>query len=285
MGATDQGALEAPEGKRQSHWQFAVRSLTPLVRVLLRFGFSCNEMTSIIRKIAVDAALEHEEFRTRPKPFVAQAAVRTGLSRKEVTRLRAHDAVHEVLDTKHGNHATRVLDGWTNDPRYRGPDGKPLPDLPLKASSGVSFYQLAHEYGGDVPPRAILAALLEYRVVEESGDRVRLLSTHYVPAEGSDELADIHGICVHDMLALAEWNLRQGQEQPRLLREWFQRYVPEERIPEAEARLREMAMEFGYAADAELARLAHKQPLKNVRYRRIGIGTYYIESGSREGET
>lgn len=270
----------APDAKPDSHWNFAVRMFKPVVRVMLRFGFSCDDMAQIIRKLAVDLALEKDEFKTREKAFTAPASVITGLSRKEVKKLRELEDIRELVDPQQGNRATRVLDGWLNDPRYRDSDGTPLSRIPVKAASGVSFRQLVKEYGGDVPPGTVLNALVDHGAVTESDGEVRLIRGYYVPVNGSDELTDNIAAITGDALSTAEFNLRLETRNTRFLREWFQRYVPVERLDEAHQLIREESLSFGERVDHRLAAIAHPKPLHNVEYRRVAMGIFYAEGDS-----
>lgn len=270
----------APEAKPESHWNFAVRMFKPIVRVMLRFGFSCDDMAQIIRKLAVDLALEEDEFKTREKAFTAPASVVTGLSRKEVKKLRELEDIRELVDPQQGNRATRVLDGWLNDLRYRAADGTPLARLPIKSSSGVSFRQLVKEYGGDVPPGTVLNALVDHGAVTESDGEVHLIRGYYVPVSGSDELTDNIAAITGDALSTAEFNLRLETEKTRFLREWFQRYVPVDRLDEAHQLIRQEALIFGEKVDNRLAAIAHPKPLHNVKYKRVAMGIFYAEGES-----
>lgn len=271
-----------PAGKPDSHWNFAVRTLRPLVRILLRFGFSCDDMTQMIRKIAVDTALEKDEFKSNGKTGTSHAAVTTGLSRKEVKKMRELDDMRELMDARQGNRATRVLDGWMNDPRFRDEEGQPKNRLPLRSNVGVSFHQLVREYGGDIPPRAILSALLKHGAVREGRNHVELLSGYYVPVNDSHEFENNIGIITKNMISTAEYNLRIGQEDTRFLREWFQRYVPEDKAPEAHKLIREEAIKFGKNVDISLAKLAHSKKLANTQYVRLGMGIFYYADNKPE---
>jgi hypothetical protein len=281
---TNQLTTPAVGAKRDSHWKFAVRALAPLVRVLLRFGFSCDELNTMIRKIAVDAALEHREFRVREKAFTAQAAVVTGLSRKEVKRLRESESLRGLLDVRQSNRGARVLDGWMRDPRCRDDNGQVRKELPFQSSVGMSFQQLVREYGGDIPARAILNSLLDNGVVTEEGSSIKLVTIHYVPSQDSDELPEALGMCMHDALSNAEYNLRPGRKESRFIREWFQPNMPVENLAEAHRIIRQETMELGDRLDAKLARLADNKPQANKRYRRVGLGAFAIDASSELGE-
>lgn len=277
---TNSSAALLAANRQGSAWKFLVRVLTPIVRILLRFGYGCEEINRAINKIAVDTALKHPEFFGRKKAFISHASVVTGLSRKEVSKLRDVDEVSDVVGTRLLNRSTRVLCGWHNDPRYRDAADAAMPckRLPFQASSGVSFYQLAREYAGDIPPRSALDMLVKNGAVRRVGNNeIELVNPYYVPEAGSDELIDNNGVCASDVLSTIEHNLRTDNPSPRFIREWFQRYVPEQNVDEAHRIIRKAAMDFGERIDDQLAALAHRAPMANQSYRRVGLGTFYFE--------
>lgn len=262
-------------------WGFLLKVMKPVVRIFLRFGFSTDQIHQVVRKLAVDIALEHEEFRpsNRRRTFVAQAAIVTGLSRREVARLRDIDELEEVLVTAKINRAIRVLAGWRNDPRYRDPESsRPLPSLPFKSLSGISFQKLAQEYAGDIPARAVLDTLVESGAVTRRGKLVEMVRDFTYEATGQDDELELIGLVLNDVLDTAEYDLRPGTDR-RLFREWYQMYVPVERVPQARAVVRERTLEFGRALDEQLSKMADHQPRPGVEYRRLGLAACYFEQG------
>jgi len=262
-------------------WAFAARVMQPVIRIFLRMGFSAEQISQIVRKLAVDAAMEHPEFRPshRKRAFIAHAAVLTGLSRKEVAKLHGIDDLADVLDTRQVDRSVRVLAGWINDGRYRDTGGnRPLASLPLKAASGVSFHQLVREYGGDVPPRSVLDALIQRGAVVRQGKCVELVRDYPTQAGGKEEEMEFIGIMLRDVLDTAEFDLRPDTRSYRLFREWYQQYVPSEHIGQAQAVIREETMAFGRKLEERLADLAHRAPKANTEYRRVGLGAYYFET-------
>lgn len=262
-------------------WAFAARVMQPVIRIFLRMGFSAEQISQMVRKLAVDAAMEHDEFRApnRKRAFIAHAAVLTGLSRKEVAKLQSIEDLADVMDTRQVDRSVRVLAGWRNDARYRDPSGKrPVASLPLKAASGVSFHQLVREYGGDVPPRSVLDALVQRGAVTKQGKSVELVQEYPTQAGGKDEEMEFIGIMLRDVLDTAEYDLRPGVEIPRLFREWYQRHVPAENVSAAQAMIREETMALGRRIDERLAEFSHRAPKANTEYRRLGLGAYYFES-------
>lgn len=262
-------------------WAFASRVMQPVIRIFLRMGFSAEQISQMVRKLAVDAAMEHDEFRApnRKRAFIAHAAVLTGLSRKEVAKLQGIEELADVMDTRQVDRSVRVLAGWINDMRYRDASGnRPLASLPLKSPNGVSFHQLVREYGGDVPPRSVLDALVQRGAVTKQGKSVELIQDYPTQAGGKDEAMEFIGIMLRDVLDTAEYDLRPGVENPRLFREWYQRHVPAENVSAAQAMIREETMALGRRIEERLATISHVAPKANTDYRRVGVGAYYFES-------
>jgi len=262
-------------------WTFVARVMKPVVRLALRLGFSADQISQFARKLAVDAAMEYPEFRPphRKRAFLAHAAVVTGLSRKEVAKLYEMEDLQTAATSCQTNRSIRVLAGWRNDRRYRDPEtGRPLASLPLKAAKGVSFHQLVREYGGDVPPRSVLDALIRSGAILQHGDTVELVRGFPTRAASKEEEMEFVGIILNDVLNTAEYDLRPGTEEPYLLREWYQVYVPEDRVQEARELIRAETWKFGCELDERLSELAHRTPRADVRYYRVGLGAFYVQA-------
>ncbi|MCG8434148.1 MAG: DUF6502 family protein, partial [Gammaproteobacteria bacterium] len=230
----------------------------------------------LIRKLSVDVVAENQEFHVRSKVYNSQIATVTGLSRKEVLRLRSIEAPLDAISTKRRNRASRVLSGWRMDQRYLGSDGEPM-KLPMKSSDGVSFHQLVNEYSGDVTPRTILNELKESGSVVETEDCVELVNPGYVPVENVDDHLEVIALGISDLTANAEHNLRPDVEERYLQRVWWQNYVPEEDVEGLRVRIREEGIAFGRKIDELMAGAAHKRPLKYKSYKRMGVGVYYFQ--------
>lgn len=260
-------------------WSFLLNVMKPVVRIFLRFGFSTDQIHQVVRKLAVDIAMEHKEFRpsNRRQTFVAQAAIVTGLSRKEVARLRDVNTVEEVLVSAKINRAIRVLAAWRNDERYRntGTD-QPLQSLPFKSLTGISFHKLVQEYAGDIPARAVLDTLIESGAVTRRGQIIEMVRDFAYEATGQDDELELIGLVLNDVLGTAEYDLRPGADR-RLFRTWYQTYMPLDRVSEAKTAIRERTLAFGRALDEQLSKMAHHKPQPGMEYRRIGLAACYFE--------
>jgi hypothetical protein len=158
------------------------RLLRPLVRVLLRNGMTYRAFTEMAKRAYVSVAEEDEFCIPRRKQSDSRIAVITGLTRKDVRRLRGTTAEAGATDdaaqmVRH-NRAARVVEGWANDAEYRDADGPR--QLPMDGAS--SFAELVRRYSGDAPPRAVLDELERVGVAQRVGTAsVALIASRYDP--------------------------------------------------------------------------------------------------------
>ena len=127
-----------------------VRLLKPLVRILLRNGIPFGVFEELARWTYVDVAFKESSLPGR-KLTDSRVSIITGLSRKEVSRLKSIDAPEDNEATERFNRAARVISGWTRDPRFLDMNGRPA-KLSLQEGD-LSFGELVKAHGGDVPVR------------------------------------------------------------------------------------------------------------------------------------
>jgi len=207
--------------------QALFRILRPLARLLLRNGIPFGEFAELVKRAYVEAALE--DFSGGRKPTDSRAAVMTGLTRKEVKRQReilaGENPVRET--TTHANRASRVVSGWVHDEAFQTSGGMPAL-LPFEGP--LSFSELVKQYSGDVPPRAVLDELVRVGVVSTDSDSgmIKLKQRAYVPAGDSEEMLQIFGEDVSDLIATIDHNLVSTESGQQPL---FQRTLTYDNIP------------------------------------------------------
>lgn len=173
-----------PEELREQLIKAYRRLLNPLVRILVRNGVTATETCDLVRQVFVDAATS-EEFQLPGRRLSdTRVAILTGLSRKEVHRLR-----HEENNTRVGtglSRVGRVIAGWNQDPDFTGPYGLPL-SLPFEDDPNVdapSFCELVRRHSGDMAPRAMLDELLRTGLAETDEDGfIRNTGRTYIPSK------------------------------------------------------------------------------------------------------
>lgn len=166
--------------------------LRPLARVLLRSGVGYKEFSEIAKLAFVEEAVGDMDQHGRVKN-TSRVAIRTGLSRKEVTRIRkeilaaAQKEDESLRIAARSSHAARVLQLWHVDPAYLSAEGQPKP-LPV-AGDTESFSSLVKLAGGDVPPGAVRAELRVSAAIEELPDgRLIPLRRCFIPGDVGEDL-------------------------------------------------------------------------------------------------
>ena len=261
------------------------RLLIPLVRVILRYGIPYGAFAEIAKRVYVDVALDEFAIPGR-KPTISRASVITGLSRKEILRVRRLPDIGEDDPAQSYNRAIRVIGGWVRDSDFTGKDGEPEP-LPFEGGRR-SFAALVRRYSGDVTPRAILDELLRVESVERTDDgEIKLRSRAYVPADGDSEIISIMGSDVADLISTIDHNLRETPKNSR-----FQLKVSYDNLPaEPLARFRTLSTKESRKLleifDRELSAVDRETNPKSRgtgRYR-AGVSIYYFEESISDEES
>ena len=106
------------------------RLLRPLVRLLIRHGIPYGVMDDVVKQVYI--AIASKEFRLPGrKQTTSRISILTGLSRKEVARLRRMDTVEDASTVEHFHRAARVISAWVREPEFHDADGEPAP-LPVE---------------------------------------------------------------------------------------------------------------------------------------------------------
>jgi len=253
-----------------------LKLLRPLVHMLLRNGISYHVFSDLVRWVYVDIAFKGFGIPGR-KQTSSRVSVITGLSRKEVQRLRDLDIPIDEDTPGRYNRATRVISGWIRDPLFLDHDNNPL-SLPLDGIA--AFSSLVKKYSGDMPVRAVLDELLNIGAVSMQEDgTVKLMTRAYLPGADQKAKLDILGADVADLLATINHNL-----DPKNIHPLFQRKVTYDNIPE------EFLEQFKTLSSEESQALLEKLNIwlatrdRDVNpgvhgsgRKRVGLGIYYFE--------
>lgn len=155
--------------------------------MLLGAGVTYLQFEEIAKRAFVSEALGQRDTRGRTVN-VSRVAVRTGLSRKEVARVRSflESSIDDDDAAKVGRPA-RVLQIWHSEASYQDDQGRPI-DLAFEEGHG-SFTELVKRVGGDVPAGAVRAELLASgAMIELPNGRLRVQKRYFVPATLDEDL-------------------------------------------------------------------------------------------------
>ena len=253
-----------------------LRLLKPLVRLLLRHGVSFGGFVELAKRVYVELALSEFGIPGR-KPSVSRAAIITGLTRKEVTRVSQLAPLSDADLQDSYNRAVRVIGGWTRDSAFLDARGEPAA-LPLEGPT--SFSELVRRYSGDVPARAMLDELLRVgAVVQDAQGTIRLETKAYVPAHTDEEKLAILGSDVADLVTTIDHNLTQPPEHSRLQLKVAYDNLPAEPLPAFRGTAARRAFELLQQLDKELSALDRdaNPSVQGSGRMRAGVGIYYFE--------
>ena len=155
--------------------------LRPIVKILLRYGIGVSEFSETVKKSYVDVATTEFGIRGRPTN-ISRVAVMTGLTRKEVRRLRNILETGEVNLSVKTTPIAEILHRWHSEDDYLDEDGRPAA---LAFSDGRnSFSSLVKRFGGDVPAGAMRTELKRIGSIVEDDKGYLLLMKRSVSPSG-----------------------------------------------------------------------------------------------------
>ena len=180
------------------------RLLRPIAKLLIELGFSFRDFNEVAKLVYVDVATTDYGLKGR-KTNMSRVALMTGLTRREVTRLRKV-MEHELPEPELANTvAGKVLAAWYQEPDYQNDLGEPRP-LPLQGD--VSVTAIVDQFRGDIPATAVIKELERVGAIQVRGGHARATTRYYMPAalaatsieRFGDVLHDLGGTITHNLL-------------------------------------------------------------------------------------
>jgi hypothetical protein len=262
-----------------------LRLFRPLVRVLLRNGVSYRTFADFAKWVYVDVATKEFGIEGR-KQSISRVSVITGLSRKEVKRVRELPRPDDSASVERYNRAARVIAAWRRESKFNDAEGNAAPLL--LEGTGATFSELVKRFSGDVPVRAILDELIRIGAVERLEDgRVGLLVRAYVPESSEADKLHILGTDVGFLISTIDHNLQADPMGPLFQRKVAYDNLPNEVLPE----FRGLSVKRAQALLEKLDRwLAQRDrdvtpTVKGTGRNRAGLGIYYFEEPYTEEES
>lgn len=260
-----------------------IKLLRPLVRLLLKSGFTFKEFNNIAARVFVDVAEVDFVIEGRRQTNSRIAAI-TGIQRKVVARLSAESLLPDVkTPLVSRNRAAKVLTAWLRDNRFRDRKGDPEA-LPFDGDR--SFSELVRKYSGDITPRTIADELKRLDALEEVDGKLRLTARGYQPVTGSAEQIDILGEDTADLITTIDRNIN-GEGKPIIYQQKVMYdNVPVEYLPVFTTLSNRLAQRL--LEDLDLWLASHDREsgseLLGTGRARVGLGIYQIEEVLEAGE-
>jgi hypothetical protein len=159
-------------------------ALRPVAKILLRFGIGYREFAEITKTAFVDVATSDYGLRGRPTN-ISRVAVMTGLTRKEVRRIREKIGSGDQSVVVKATPLSEILHRWHADSEFLDSHGRPAV-LPFAGSVG-SFSSLVKRFGGDIPPGAMRTELKRVGAVKEKENGALEVVSRTIHPEGAHE--------------------------------------------------------------------------------------------------
>jgi hypothetical protein len=186
--------------------------LVPIVRLLQRSGITWSEFAELGKEVYVDVAGRDYGLQGR-QTNTARVAMITGLSRREVGRVRKLLAGQTQPKASAGSSIAQILSGWHLDPDFLDPAGLPAP---LAADGdNPSFEALLKRYAGDMPHGAVTKELLRLGLVSRTGEhQYEVHAREYIRSPLDPDMLRQAGIALHDHGATLAHNVDAQRRVP-----------------------------------------------------------------------
>ncbi|MBN1240111.1 MAG: hypothetical protein JXB36_16525 [Gammaproteobacteria bacterium] len=264
---------------------FSMRNvLLPLAKLMLRCGLGCSEFIGLAKTAFVQAASEEYGVRGRPTN-ISRVAAMTGLSRKEVKKIRDAGDVSRWTPDMELTPTNTVIHFWHFDPLFSDAPGVPR----RLAYEGVAgFSALVRKYAGDIPPGAMRKELLRARTITEDDDGcLRVEARYFCPDEfGQDFVRNAAFAMRHlgnTLLYNAALAARAQRGEEDLPARRFERFAWTDRLPlDAIDSFKQWAREEGAVfiehADSWIGSRESALEITSIdKPKTVGIGVYYFE--------
>jgi hypothetical protein len=263
--------------------------LRPLVRVLLRAGINYTQFSEVARQAFFEEASGERDQRGR-QPNLSRVAVRTGLSRKEVAKIRGQVSAEQiggnrtVAASSHVGVAARVLQLWHSDRSYVYADGGPR-DLQFNGDE-VSFSSLVRLAGGDVPPGAVRAELISANAIVEGPPGIlRATKRYFIPGDADEDMVVGLVHIVHPVLEGLARNTGQLKSDPFLQRAAYSDRLLPVAVPLFREIARARCADFLQSIDDWLSSNEMGPHEKPADPRRVSVGVFYFEGPTPAGDS
>jgi hypothetical protein len=261
--------------------------LRPIASLLLKCGMTWREFAEVSKSVFVAVASQDYGLNGRPTN-VSRVSILTGVSRKEITRVRnllEHEST--PLPNKTSD-ATRLLSGWHQDPDFITATGEPRV-LPAEGG-GASFATLWQRYAGDVPVTSMRKELERAGAIKTLPDgTLRAERRYFMPRRFDPQWILNAGSMLSDLGSGITHNLDVAAEPPsagakapgrRFIGRATSDSVDVAAMPEFEAFVEQRGQEFLETVDQWLTEHEARPATGGARKRmRLGLGMFLIAGG------
>lgn len=246
-----------------------------ICRLLLRHEIGFREFSDLAKTAFVQVATEEYGLRGRPTN-ISRVAVMTGLTRKEVKRLRDLNIERGDEFLSRRNPHAELLHYWNTDKEYSDSSGHPK--ALAYDGPGVTFQTLVKRCAGDIPVGAMRTELKRIGAIAENKDGLLVVKTRqHLPKDVNDRLLNGIEYGLQTLAATVEYN---GNPKNKLLRP--QKFIhsseiSEDELPLLQKFIREKIESFSIETD-DLLSTAEVTPAEKGSGKQcatVGVGVYF----------
>lgn len=252
--------------------------MRPIVRILLRYGIGYREFVEVAKLAYVDIASSDFGLRGRPTN-ISRIAVMTGLTRKEVKRLRDKIESGDYKISVKTTPLADVLHHWHAQDEFTDAKGRPLA-LPFNGE-GKSFSSLVKKFGGDIPAGAMRTELTRVGAIKETanGD-LEVLDRVVVPDSDHDGLiaALVHG--AYALLSNIAHNSDPQRDDDQMANRFaYTQAVTTGRTTQIRRIAKDRIADFAQSIDDIFIayEALHEHPRENGDSAPVAVGVFYFE--------
>ena len=257
--------------------------MRPVVRILLRYGIGYREFAEVTKTAFVDVASVDFGLRGRPTN-ISRVAVMTGLTRKEIKRLRDKIAQGENSVSVKTTPINDVLHHWHAQSEFTDANGSPLK---LRFSGGSqSFTNLVKRFGGDIPAGAMRTEMKRVGVITQDEDGSLRVIDRTFKSESSDE--NLLTILVHGIYAQLS-NVCHNFDPGRADATWpnrvaFTRSIRKSDTKQLRRVTKDRIVDFVESMDDVFMAYESLQDSDEDVSKAVAIGIYYFEENDDNAE-
>jgi hypothetical protein len=259
--------------------------LRPIVKLMLQSGISYAEFASIAKSVFVQTATAEYKRRGRPANF-SQVSAMTGISRKEVSRMRKLESQGRWTPSVEASPVNAILHEWHFDPDFSDGVGNARA-LPFEGPR--SFSTLVSRYVGDIPAGAMRATLQKAGLLTQDAEGLLSVSQpFFYPREFDEHLIGQFGFSMSNLGATlvhnamlhqrSDLSARKKEELSRLERGVWSAYLDEAGTARLKAWVNFAVPRFLEDANHVIGEAELPRSQRAARTpRAVGIGIYYYE--------
>ena len=254
-----------------------LQALRPIARFLMKAGIGYREFAEISKTAFVGVATSDYGLRGRPTN-ISRVAVMTGLTRKEVKRLRDKIAAGNQVDMQRVIPPAEIIGKWHSDSDFLDSAGRPVTlvfDGPTP-----SFAALVRKYGGDIPPGAMRTELKRVGAVcEDDSGRLTVQTKFFRPFDRDEQLQRALSQALYGLALNIDHNIARAVDESWVERTAFSTRIRREDNSRVRRISQDRAIEFVESVDdlfsAYETIYSEDQPESDSTT--VGIGVYYFE--------